>query len=220
MNIKDIQGIIFDMDGTLVDSEIFTEKSVRWLLDEFNLPYPDLNFKQFYGITWQRITDILQALYPTLMKVNVSLLLQDKFHEMFKSDEMIYIPGAPEFIKKIQKDFKLAIATSSNRESLDFLLNKMGIRDTLQVALSAENYTKSKPDPECYLKAAESLNLHPKHCLIFEDSIAGLTAGKNAGMYTVGITWRATDIQVMRSLADILIKDYNGLSEDFLIKIK
>ncbi|MBT6435966.1 MAG: HAD family phosphatase, partial [Deltaproteobacteria bacterium] len=63
MTISNIQGVIFDMDGTLIDSELFTEQAVERLLTEEGLPTEGMNYKQFYGITWKNIESILQDLF-------------------------------------------------------------------------------------------------------------------------------------------------------------
>jgi len=215
-NITNIKAIIFDMDGTLVDSEIFTEKSIEKLLEENTIEAKGLDLKQFHGITWEAITDILTNLYPRLRDIPVNNFLQDSFHDLFISGQMHYIPGADTFFHQAASVLKTAIATSSNKESVEYLLDRMKIRETITTWLSAENYTHSKPHPECYLKTAEKLKADPAHCLVFEDSIPGLMSGQAAGMQTVGITKNALDLEAINKHSTITIDDYTKLPENFL----
>lgn len=219
MNIDNIKGIIFDMDGTLVDSEIFTEKSAQQLLEEKEISYDTFDFKQFYGITWNSIESIMKKHFIALQPLPVAEILQEKFHQMFQSDEMELIPGADSFFVQASKYAKTAIATSGNRESVEFLLDRIQIRSIITTYLAAEDYQHSKPNPECYLKTAKALNLQPEQCLVFEDSIAGLKAAKAANMVAIGITKRAVDKNAMQEIADSLIVDYTELPTVFLQEI-
>ncbi|MCB1191069.1 MAG: HAD family phosphatase [Leptospiraceae bacterium] len=220
MVIKDIKGIIFDMDGTLVDSEINTEKSVSWLLSKYSIPAINLDLKQFHGITWESITQILQNMFPDLNKYDIKPILQNKFHEMFMSKDLPYIPGALEFFRKSTSKFPTAIATSSDRESVYYLIERMDVKDKISLFLSAEDYSKSKPDPECYLLTAQKLGISPENCLVFEDSIPGLQAAKAAGMWAIAITKNATDLNKVKQHSDMCVQDYRELSINFCDLIK
>lgn len=218
--IKNIKALIFDMDGTLVDSEINTEKSVEWLLKENKISQGELDLKQFHGITWESITDILKSKYPELKIKNITESLQHRFHTLFMNEKLPYIPGSKEFFTKSTMIYPTAIATSSNRESVEYLVDRMDVRSSLQLILSAEDYSRSKPDPECYLLAAQKLNVPPEQCIVFEDSIPGLRAAKSSGAKVIAITKNASDLDTVQKIADMCIQDYFELPENFFEIIK
>lgn len=218
MNISGVKGIFFDMDGTLVDSEINTEKSVDLLLSEMGVAHEGLDYKQYYGITWQAIEKRIKDQFPATRDKELSGPLQHRFHELFKTAD--YIPGVREFIVAAKKSFRTAIATSSNRESVAYLVERMNIGEFIDDFIGAEDYNNSKPDPECYLLVAEKLGLAPENCLVFEDSIPGLQAARNAGMWAAAITLRSPDENRAREIAHLAARDYHELPSDFLAKIR
>lgn len=219
LNVRQpIQAILFDMDGTLLDSEIYTEKSVQSLLQSEKLEFSDLDLKQFYGITWHSITEKLLALVPELKLParEIQQRLQKDFHDRFVNEPPAYIPGALDFYKSAANIFKVAIASSSNRESIEQLLERMQAKSITHGIVGAENYENSKPAPDCYLRAAALLGVQAGACLVFEDSIPGLQAARNAGMACVAVTFRSSDQEQARRLADLSIHEYTDLPPDFL----
>ena len=218
MDISGVKGIFFDMDGTLVDSEINTEKSVDILLSELGIEHDDHDYKQYYGITWEAIEKRIKDQFPAAQGSALSGPLQKRFHELFKKAD--FIPGVRDFIVEAKKSFRTAIATSSNRESVEFLVQRMNIDDFIDDFIGAEDYEKSKPDPECYLLVAKKLGLAPENCLVFEDSIPGLQAARNAGMWAAAITLRSPDEAKAREIAHLTAHDYEQLPLDFLTAIQ
>ena len=215
MTIKNIQGVIFDMDGTLIDSELFTEQAVESLLQDNNLPTENVDYKQFYGITWKNIEAKLHHLFPALAQKELAATLQSYFHHMGIEHPPDPIEGSPLAVREAGKRMKAAIGTSSNRESLEEVIDQLGIRESLQAAVSAEDYENSKPAPDCYLLAAKNLGVEPSQCLVFEDSIPGIKAARAAGMFVIAITHRCTNEKLATELADMAIRNYTELPEDF-----
>ena len=220
MAIANIQGVIFDMDGTLIDSELFTEQAVERLLTDHGLPTEHVDYKQFYGITWKNIEGKLQAQFPSLASTQLAATLQQHFHAMGLENPPDAIPGSPCAVQEAGKWMKAAIGTSSNRESLEEVITQLGIRDALSVAVSAEDYEHSKPAPDCYLLVAKNLSVQPHRCLVFEDSIPGIRAARAAGMSVIAITHRCTNEALAKELADMAIANFEELPEHFWQTIK
>ena len=215
MTIANIQGVIFDMDGTLIDSELFTEQAVERLLNEHELPTEDVDYKKFYGITWKNIEAKLHTIFPALAEHELAPTLQSYFHRMGIEHPPDPIEGSAAAVQEAGQRMKAAIGTSSNRESLEEVIDQLSIRESLQTAVSAEDYENSKPAPDCYLLAAKNLGVDPAHCLVFEDSIPGIQAARAAGMFVIAITHRCTDEKLATELADMAIKNYTELPSDF-----
>ena len=216
--ISGIRAIVFDMDGTLVDSELNTGTAVLTLLSEHGVSGAGLDTTQFYGLTWQAIGNALRKFYPELKGHPVEEPLQETFHRLFP--DAPYVPGALDFFKRAGAVLPVAIASSSQRQSVDYLLTRMDAHTVCRLRLSAEDYTRSKPDPECYLLAADKLGVSPRECLVFEDSIPGLQAAKSAGAAAIAVTMRSSDIAMAVRLADASVRDYDQLPSGFLDLIR
>lgn len=219
MAITNIHAVLFDMDGTLVDSELLTEKAVECVLVDHGLSIGNFDATACYGITWKKIEGILWSAFPTLSGHPLTQILQAHFHQMGLELKPAPIPGAQWAVKAASQVAQAAIGTSSNRESLLEVVQRLELNSFLSTTASAEDYTNSKPAPDCYLLLAKRLNIAPKNCLVFEDSIPGIQAAKAAGMKVIAITHRCHNLELARELADKTISNYNELPQDFFASI-
>jgi len=105
---------------------------------------------------------------------------------------------------------KMAMASSATIEDINFILNKIPIRDDFEAIIDGSRVTKGKPNPEIFLKAAEELKADPANCVVFEDSLAGIKAANAAGMKVVGITTGHKADQLQPS--NLVIDDYSTLT--------
>jgi HAD superfamily hydrolase (TIGR01509 family) len=121
------------------------------------------------------------------------------------------VPGVLEFIRFLEeKKYKKAIVTSSPSAKMNAAIKKLSLENYFPVVVTADHITKGKPDPMCYLLAAQQLRSAPEECVVFEDSLAGITAGKNAGMKVVGVaTTLAPD--VLKQHVPQVIPDFTNL---------
>ncbi len=183
-----IDAVLFDMDGTLIHSEDRTDTAVRALLHEHEIPVPaDFDFNSFHGVTWATSAQSLVEGWAVLEDVDVAAALQQHFHQTFVTDPPMTIPGAVEALTQASASLPVAIVTSSNRETLKLVCEQLGIRELLSASLCAEDCRESKPSPEPFLLAAKGLGVLPEHCLIFEDSVAGVRAGLAAGAAVIAV---------------------------------
>ena len=220
LDLGRMSAVFFDMDGTLVDSETLTEPTVVALCGELGLHEVDIDCTQFFGGPWSEVERTLIQYYPQIDGItDISARLQELFHILLRDEQPPLIPGSRETVIALSKLMPVAIVTSSGRESAAEIVQRMGIADDISFYLGFEDYENGKPEPDGYLKAADALQVDPKKCLVFEDSIVGIQAAKNAGMAVVAVTHRCADIETATDLADMAIRDYSDLGEDFFDSI-
>lgn len=213
-----VEAVIFDMDGTLVDSEPFTAVSVEELLAAEGIEDHELDPTCFFGRTWQAISDELIARHPQLAGRCSPEILDARFLQCWQQTPPPPIPGALSALAAAKACGPTALATSSHRSAVDALMAQLDLSRWLDVVVSSEDFTRSKPDPECFLLAADRLGVAPKACLVFEDSLAGLQAARSAGMQAVAITHRTPDMEAANALSDLAVPNYRGLPADFFVR--
>lgn len=186
-DIRGIAAVIFDMDGTLVDSEPYTGLSVQRMLDAAGIVDPDLDMAVFHGRTWQAISDALVERHPSLAGRCTPEALDADFEACWEETPPPYIAGAHGALSQAHAHARTAICTSSRRPAVARLVARRGLEPLLDAVICADDFGPSKPDPACFLLAAERLGVAPDRCLVFEDSVAGQTAALRAGTTVVGI---------------------------------
>lgn len=219
--INNVSAVIFDMDGTLVDSEIFTAQAVTMLCGELGINNVDIDCSAFDGVSWENIGKAIIRHYPTLAgKPGIPSRLHEIYHRMLKNDPPPLIKKARETVIAAHKLMPTAIVSSSDRESIEEIIRRMEIATYINFYAGADDYNKGKPAPDGYLKAAEFLDKNVNECLVFEDSITGIQAARNAGMQVVAITQSSKNIEQITALADMAIRDFSELGDHFFERVK
>jgi HAD superfamily hydrolase (TIGR01509 family) len=120
-----------------------------------------------------------------------------------------YVAGFEEFISELrQQGIKTAVVTSSNMPKMQAVYaSRPEFRGLFDAILTSEDFERSKPDPDCYLKAAERFGVEPKDCVVFEDSFNGLKSGRAAGMYVVGLA-TTNSAEAIKPYCDEVIANY------------
>ena len=205
-NLQPPRAVLWDLDGTLVDSEEFHWLSWR---DTMRLEGIELTYAQFLASFGQRNDRILAAWVPGADPERARRIGDDKeaeYRRLVASRGLAPLPGAREWLAALRQDgWKQAIASSAPRQNVVTMLRVLGLEPELDAIVSAEDVTKGKPDPQVFLRAAEQLGVPPARCIVVEDAAAGVEAGRRGGMHTIGVTRNGTldaDIFV-RSLEDL-----------------
>ena len=219
--IRNISATLFDMDGTLVDSETLTEPAIRLLCREQDVHDVGIDCSVFFGVAWLEIERALLDRHPQMAgKVNIAARLHEIYHEMLVAEPPPLIRKSREAVIAANRLMPTAIVSSSGRASIEETIRRMDIAGNINYYAGAEDYAESKPAPDGYLKAAGELQIETKECLVFEDSIVGIQAAKNAGMRVVAVTHRCNDVTAANELADLTITDYAELDDRFFSRIK
>lgn len=211
-----IEAVLFDMDGTLVDSEGLTERAVVELLGGGTGTAVG-DFSAFHGVTWASIAASLRDRFPDAARLPNADALEARFNALLVNPGATAIPGAVAAVKAAAQRHRVALVTSSGATSAVAVLGALGIGNHLATRVCAEDVTRSKPDPQGYELAAARLGVDARRCLVFEDSVAGLTAAVAAGMRAAAIT-RGMSPEVLRAsatLASLSIPDFTALPAHF-----
>lgn len=204
-----IKAILFDMDGTLVDSEnYYTSKSFDWLKQYKK----DADIKDVYKIVGLNMTDT----YKTMAKLaGISFeKCKASYDEYFLRHPINYndylFSDVKDTLSKLKGKYKLCVCTSSTKEMLDSFIKDCDL-DIFDLTLSSDDVINSKPNPEVYLKALDRLNIKGEEAIVVEDSSSGILAGKNAGIYTLA---RNGDRYLIdQSRADYIFLDMHEILE-------
>jgi len=202
------------MDGTLIDNTPFHFISWQALFRKYNKG--ELSRHTYYTeISGVPIIETLRRIFgEDHDEAGLKELLREKeeFYRQEYAPHLVAIKGLENFLAELKNEgVKMAMATSATVEDIDFILNKIPIRDDFNEIVNSSMVKKPKPNPQIFLKAAELLNVPPERCVVFEDSLAGIAAGNAAGMKVVGIT-TGHPADEIRSSVDIVIEDYTALT--------
>ena len=207
--------VVFDMDGTLVDSEPFTMRAIAGALEQRGCSAAGLKAESFHGVTWQAIATVLLERFPNLPEPITPAELQATFHQLHRDEPPSLIEGAHQALLAARSLLPTAICTSSSRESLQDFVHRLKIPELMRKSVCGDDCTRSKPDPQGYLLVASRLGVSPERCLVFEDSVAGVNAARAAGMYVVAVTGRSSNGSAVSDAAHEAIGNYSQLPSDF-----
>ena len=180
------QAVIFDMDGLLMDSERVGLDVMHecGLLQDYNIPVEMV--RETIGSNKQSSSDYYHRFFPDLDTDRLFLDFKDAMCDLAKRGKIPLKKGARELLEEIKRqNIPMAVASSSGQATIGIYLDSVGVIAYFD-ALITGNGLPSKPAPDIFLKAAAALNAEPEKCMVLEDSINGIKAGRAAGM-TVGM---------------------------------
>ena len=180
-------GVIFDMDGVLVDSADAHWESWRLLARENRRTATREQFATTFG---RQNRDIIPILFGEVSAAKMQALSERKealYRDLIR-DHPPVVPGAVELIRSLFADGAvLAVGSSGPRANIDLVLAAMEVVDAISVVVSADDVTRGKPDPQVFQLAVERLGLSPGRCIVIEDAPAGVLAAKAAGARAVAV---------------------------------
>lgn len=212
---KDKKVIIFDMDGTLIDSvgiwnkvdiELIKELGESKELNEFEIQQQRDNKLREFSKSENPYIDYCQFLslkYNSPFTGEETLMKRYNIAQNYLKNEIDYKKDVPELLKLLkEKNYTLIIASTTRRNNMDIyceentnIINKANLKDYFSVVYTREDAKEIKPNPEIYLRIVNELSVKKEQCLIFEDSLIGIEAANNAGIDVVAMYDKYSDME-------------------------
>jgi beta-phosphoglucomutase family hydrolase len=198
--------VIFDMDGVLVDNAHFHERAFAEYFSRFGITLAP----EMFG---RGNEEIMAELFPDESKERQSEMATEKeaYYRQIYEPHIKPVAGLVGLLKELKNNrIPVAVGSSAPIENINFVLDKLQIRNYFDVVVVAAMVQRAKPAPDIYLKSAELLNIKPENCLVFEDALAGIAAARSAGMKVAGV---ATSMPKERLTGtDRIINDFTEIT--------
>jgi beta-phosphoglucomutase len=220
-NYKDY-GVIWDVDGTLLDSgELHFDSWVR-LAGDLNRPFTRDDFRATFG---RRNPEIIRSLFGehySEQEVADLGFQKEEYYRAAARSGLSLLPGVRSLLANLHAaGFKQAIGSSAPRQNIELLMELTGIEPYFEAIVGSEDTQRGKPDPQVFLVAAEKLGLAPAHCLVMEDAVAGVEAATAAGMASIAVTFvgHHLDNDLIIAGAKRVVKSLEDVQVDTIVEL-
>ena len=205
------KAVIFDMDGVIAETEHAHIGAEKQTMLKYGIEISEDELHEYTGTTAKVMFTSLIKKYK--LNTTFDRIFKEKEEILFKLLEEDVQPtkGVIDLLRKLKKmKIKLAVASSSHKRMIEYVLKKLKIIDLFDSIVGAEDIDRSKPDPEIFLISAKRLNVKPEECTVVEDSKLGVEAAKKAGMKCLGYVNPSSGKQDL-SKADFVADDFHKL---------
>ena len=210
-----IKACLFDLDGVIVDTAIYHFQAWRRLANELGFDFTEHQNEQLKGVSRMESLDLILGWGNVTLseeeKLNWATRKNDWYLDLVK--EMTpkeVLPGVKKFLVLLRENnIKIALGSASKNAKL--ILERIEMLPYFDAIIDGNRITKSKPDPEVFLLGAEATNCEPEECVVFEDAVAGVKAGKSGGMRVIGVG--QPDILIE---ADLVISGFEKMTLEML----
>jgi beta-phosphoglucomutase family hydrolase len=201
------RAVLWDLDGTLVDSEEFHWQSWEHALGQDGVRVSREQFQATFGQRNDRILRGWLGAESSDERINrIAEAKEAEYRRLAQVHGLTPLPGAAEWLVRLQADgWKQAIASSAPRQNVQVMLAALHLERYFDAIVASEDVTRGKPDPQVFLAAAARLAVPPARCIVVEDAAAGIEAARRAAMRSIGVSRTVTldaDLFV-RSLEDV-----------------
>lgn len=183
-----LRAVLFDLDGTLADTERQNAEAVARVLEHAGRPLSDEEREFVIGHGWHEIYHHLVG------NGGVKLGYEELMHKageerirIVEEEGLDVLPGAVDTVRRLTSRYASAVVSGSSRAEIEAVLRALEVTDCFPWFVGAEDTARGKPFPDGYLLAATRLEIAPAHCLVLEDSTAGIRAARAAGMKVIGV---------------------------------
>lgn len=205
------RAVLWDLDGTLVDSEDLHWRSWRETMADEGIAITHDQFLSSFGQRNDSIIPLWLGAKATAERIQkIEVAKETKFRRLVCDEGIPPLPGVLTWLHRFnQSGWLQAIASSAPRANVEAILEAMGAAEDFQAIVSAEDVHRGKPDPEVFLLAATRLGVRPDRCIVVEDAAAGLEGARRAGMRSIGVGRNAAHLD-----ADIVVGSLDLLKPD------
>lgn len=215
--IKDIDAVIFDMDGVIYDTEAFYLKHWIQVFSEYGYEMTKAIYINAMGRGRKKVKEYFKSVFGEDLPIEEMYVKKDKLlFEAIRNKEVPLKPGALEFLSYLKNNnIKTALATSAKRERLDIQLEDSPIVQYFDAIVCGDDVVNSKPDPEIFLKAAEKIGAKIEKCIVIEDSEAGIKAAHDGKMTAFHVEDLKEADDSIKENANMLFKNLKEI-QDYL----
>ena len=202
------------MDGTLLDSmHIWKDIDIEFL-GRFGYELPPTLQREIEGMSFRETACYIKDRFSLPPSIEEIMNIWNEMAFQKYSEEIFFKEGAFEFVKMLkEKGIRTAICTSNSRELVNAVAEHLGFLPYFDTIITSCEVGAGKPAPDIYLEAAKRVGVAPEHCLVFEDIVTGLTAGKRAGMKLCAVedVYSADQKEAKKAMADYYVENYLDL---------
>ena len=211
------QGVLWDMDGVLVDTGEFHIRSWQDVLDDYGIAFDRMKFQQALGMNNAGTIELLLGHKPDARLVEEIATRKEECFRQLMQGQVTPLPGVLDWLQRWHdQHIPMAVASSASSENIDFIIDALHIRSFFHSLVSGANIP-GKPDPAVFLSAAQHLGLPPTSCIVIEDSIAGVEAARRAGMKCIAVT--TTNPAHALTAADLVVSSLLELNQENLLTL-
>ena len=207
-----VGGVIFDLDGVLIDSEALQYKAYSEVLSRFGISVSLEEYAAHWIAAGRGPEYVIRTHGLQMHPDELRAMKHPVYHDILRR-EVTLMPGATAALLRLQPHFPLALATNSNRQDVSFVLDHFDLRRFFTAIVTREDYRRAKPQPDAFVAAAARLGVAPDACVVIEDAQRGVLAACRAGAAVVAVPHRLTRDSDF-SLAAVVLPDLDALTVD------
>ncbi len=206
--LTNVKAVIFDMDGVIIDSEHLWRRAMIEGFNKIGIPFTEADCRITTGMRFKEVIEFWfkKHEYSQTTTIEFDSMVVDHLSQLIRQEgkAMKGVIEAFDFCKK--QNIKIGLATSSNVGLMNTVLDTLQINHYFDSLCSAQYLTHGKPHPQVFINCAEELNIHPSHCVVIEDSVNGIIAGKAAHMKVIAIPEKEQRNNPKFAIADYMLE--------------
>ncbi len=211
-------GLLFDMDGVIIDNHQYHFLSWQKLAEKHHIEITEEFYRtQMNGRTFKGIVEVVFKGEIPLEDARAIAYEKERIYRELYQPHLKPTEGLMDFLEAAREaGIPLVVGTSAPVENVDFTLDGLNIRDYFKGVVDDRAVSKGKPDPEVYLKCAKLAGMSPENCVVFEDAVSGIKAGKAAGAKVIGL---ATSHKRHELEADLIVDNFTQIDLDVIQEV-